>query len=101
MKRTSLPLPFSGFSLIVPLLANSIRLDGGFCISVPPSMAILPHTSISGVEQAAGRAAEEDDLKWLEHLFIHGLISPRDGCVEASPDGAKRARQSHPASARA
>jgi glycosyltransferase involved in cell wall biosynthesis len=56
---------------------------------------------IRDVNWAADRAAEEDDLKWLEHLFIHGLISLRDGRVEASPDGAKRARQSHPASARA
>jgi hypothetical protein len=68
---------------------------------VPRSMAILPHTSTSGAEQAAGRAAEEDDLKWLEHLFIHGLISLRDGRVEASPDEAHRLRQAHPASASA
>jgi glycosyltransferase involved in cell wall biosynthesis len=56
---------------------------------------------IRDVDRAAGRAAETDDLKWLQHLFVHGLISLGDGRVEASPDGAQRARQAYPASARA
>jgi hypothetical protein len=78
---------------MVPFVANSIRLDGCFLHLCAAGQSF--HTLYIGCGSGGGQGGGR------EHLFIHGLISLRDGGVEASPDGAKRARQSHPASARA